>query len=126
MKNRGPTGEFRRRIKGERGRRLLRERGELLERPFAHCYETGRMRRMHLRGHPNILKRPLIHAGAGNLALLMRHLHKAGTPRGLAGLAALLRRTVAAARGRSQAPIELLNRLTGPLQPDAPTRVRAA
>ena len=40
--------------------RLLRQRGELLERPNAHLYETGRMRRVHLRGHPNILKRLLV------------------------------------------------------------------
>lgn len=101
----------RRRIKGERGKRLLRKRGELLERPFAHCYETGAMRRTHLRGHPNILKRLLIHTGAGNLALLMRHLHRAGTPRGLADLAALIARALDAARGRLQAMIELLNHL---------------
>ncbi len=31
----------RRRIRGSRGRRLLRCRGELLERPFAHVCETG-------------------------------------------------------------------------------------
>ena len=36
----------RRRIRGERGKRLLRKRGELLERPFAHLYETGAMRRV--------------------------------------------------------------------------------
>ena len=35
----------RRRICGARGRRLLRCRGELLERPFAHLFETGGMRR---------------------------------------------------------------------------------
>ena len=46
----------RRRIRGARGKRLLRQRCELLERPNAHLYETGRMRRVHLRGHPNILK----------------------------------------------------------------------
>ena len=40
----------RRRIKGERGKRLLRSRGEKLERSFAHCYETGAMRRLYLRG----------------------------------------------------------------------------
>ena len=57
----------RRRIRGERGKRLLRQRGERLERPFAHLYETGRMRRVHLRGHDNILKRLLLHAGALNL-----------------------------------------------------------
>jgi transposase len=75
----------RRRIRGPRGQRLLRLRGERLERPFAHLYETGRMRRVHLRGHTNILKRLLIHAGAFNLGLLMRQLIGVGTPRGLQG-----------------------------------------
>ena len=50
----------RRRIRGRRGRRLLRQRGELLERPCAHLYETGGMRRVHVRGHENVLKRLLI------------------------------------------------------------------
>ena len=85
----------RRRIKGERGKRLLRRRGELLERPFAHCYETGGLRRTHLRGHPNILKRLLIHAGTCNLGLLMRRLIGAGTPRALHDLAADLREAIA-------------------------------
>lgn len=73
----------RRRIRGERGRRLHRSRGELMERPFAHLYETGGMRRIHLRGHPNILKRLLIHTAALNLGLLLRSLVGIGTPRGL-------------------------------------------
>jgi len=64
----------RRRIRGARGKCLLRRRGERLERPCAHLYETGRMRRVHLRGHDNILKRLLIHIGAFNLGLLMREL----------------------------------------------------
>ena len=76
----------RRRIKGDRGKRMSRQRGERVERTFAHCYDTGGMRRTHLRGHENILKRLLIHAGASNLGLLMRKLLGAGTPRGLAGL----------------------------------------
>jgi transposase len=71
----------RRRIRGERGKRLLRKRGELLERPFAHCYETGGMRRTHLRGHPNILKRLLIHVAGFNLGLVMRQLLGIGKPR---------------------------------------------
>ena len=74
----------------DRGRRLLRQRGERLERPFAHLYETGRMRRVHLRGHANILKRILIHAGALNLSLLMRHQAGVGTPRSLQGRVAAL------------------------------------
>jgi len=84
----------RRRIRGERGKRLLRKRGELLERPFAHCYETGAMRRTCLRGHDNILKRLLIHAGASNLGLLMRRLIGVGTPRGLHDLAVAARAAI--------------------------------
>ena len=74
----------RRRIKGSRGGRLMRRRGELVERSFAHCYETGGMRRTHLRGRGNILKRLLIHTGAFNLGLLLRKTMGAGTPRQLA------------------------------------------
>jgi transposase len=73
----------RRRIRGARGRRLMRQRGERIERSFAHLYDTGRMRRTHLRGHTNILKRLLVHAGGFNLGLVMRHLIGSGTPRGL-------------------------------------------
>jgi transposase len=75
----------RRRIRGERGKRLLRQRGELVERSFAHMYETGGMRRTHLRHQDNIAKRLLIHAGAFNLGLVMRKLSGCGTPRGLQG-----------------------------------------
>ena len=74
-----------RRIRGARGQRLLRLRGERLERPFAHLYETGGMRRVYLRGHTNILKRLLIHTAGFNLGLLMRQLIGVGTPRGLQG-----------------------------------------
>ena len=77
----------RRRIRGSRGARLLRQRGERLERPNAHLYETGGMRRPHLRGHTNILKRLVVHAGGFNLGLLMRHLTGVGTPRSLQGRA---------------------------------------
>ena len=53
--------------------------------------ETGGMRRTHLRGHANILKRLLVHVGGFNLGLLMRSLIGVGTPRGLQGrLAALM------------------------------------
>ncbi len=81
----------RRRIRGRRGKRLLRKRGELLERPFAHCYETGAMRRTHLRGHGNILKRLLVHVAGFNLGLLMRSKFGIGKPRSLQdGLAAAI------------------------------------
>jgi len=80
----------RRRIRGSRGRALQRHRSEQLERPNAHLYETGGMRRTHLRGHANILKRLLVHVGAFNLGLLMRTLVGVGTPRGLQGRLATL------------------------------------
>ena len=86
-----PVYGNRRRMHGRRGRRLMRRRGETIERSFAHLYDTGAMRRTHLRGHTNILKRVLIHAGGFNLGLVMRQLIGAGTPRGLQGrLAAVL------------------------------------
>jgi len=78
----------RRRIGGEHGKELLRQRGELLERSFAHTYETGGMRRVHLRGRANILKRILIHIGGFNLSLVMRALLGKGTPRGYQGFSA--------------------------------------
>jgi transposase len=73
----------RRRVQGSYGQRLLRKRGELIERSFAHCYETGGMRRTHLRKHENILKRLLIHVGAFNLSLIFRKWLGSGTPREL-------------------------------------------
>ena len=75
--------ENRRRVRSEYGKSLLRRRGELVERSFAHCYETGGMRRCHLRGRDNILKRQLVHVGAFNLSLILRQLLGAGTLREL-------------------------------------------
>jgi len=86
----------RRRIRGERGKRLMRKRGELIERSFAHCYETGGMRRTHLRGHGKILKRLLVHVAGFNLGLVMRSLFGIGKPRRVQdGLAAGLLRLFA-------------------------------
>lgn len=110
----------RRRICGARGQRLLRLRGERLERPFAHLYETGGMRRVHLRGHTNIRKRLLIHTAGFNLGLLMRQLIGVGTPRGLQGrlmavvtaLVALIRSlwVCATAHGRRIERVSLIER----------------
>jgi transposase len=75
----------RRRIRGTRGHALQRRRSERLERPNAHLYDTGGLRRTHLRGHANILKRLVVHSGGFNLGLLMRTLVGVGTPRGLQG-----------------------------------------
>src|SRR3954468_17028967 len=86
----------RRRIRGARGHALQRRRSERLERPNAHLYETGGMRRTHLRGHANILKRLLVHVGGFNLGLFMRALIGIGTPRSLQGrAAAVLARLIA-------------------------------
>ncbi|MEQ1891169.1 MAG: hypothetical protein ABL998_01395 [Planctomycetota bacterium] len=95
----------RRRMNGERGKALMRRRGEYLERPFAHCLESGGMRRVHLRRCENIAKRYLVHVAACNLGLLMRTLFGNGTPRGMRSrveavwtLAAACARVMAAAR----------------------------
>ena len=87
----------RRRLRGERSRALHRLRAERVERSFAHCYETGGMRRIHLRGHGNIRKRILVHVAAFNLGLAMRQLLGSGTPREL--------------RARAQALFSLLRSL---------------
>jgi transposase len=71
----------RRRLRGKRGKQLQRKRGELVERPFAHTYDTGGMRRVHLRGRRNILKRVLVQGAGVNLALVMRTRYGAGKPR---------------------------------------------
>jgi len=75
----------RRRVRGKRSKRIMKKRGELVERSFAHIYDRGGMRRTHLRGHENILKRLLIHVSGFNLGLIMRSLLGYGTPRGLRG-----------------------------------------
>jgi len=102
----------RRRIRGPRGRRLMRRRGELIERSFAHCYDTGGMRRTHLKRHDNILKRLLIHVAGFNLSLILRQILGLGTARGLQGLAArvfgLWNRLWTAIR-RSMSSLVLLN-----------------
>lgn len=76
----------RRRVRGRRGRALLRSRGEKIERTFAHLYESGGMRRIHLRSHDNVLKRLLVQAAGFNLGLLLRASHGFGTPRAFRGL----------------------------------------
>ncbi len=80
-----PVYANRRRTRGLRGQVLRRARGELVERTFAHLYETGGMRRTFLRKHDNILKRLLVQAGGFNLGLLMRKLTGVGKPRVLQG-----------------------------------------
>ena len=107
----------RRRIRGHRGQRLLRQRGERVERPNAHRYETGGVRRVHLRGHPNILNRLLVHVCGFNLGLLMRQLTGVGTPRSLQGRAAALLGALIDLLGGL---CERLKRSWAPEAPDAP------
>jgi len=52
--------------------------------------ETGGLRRAHVHGHENVLKRLLVHASAFNLGLWMRRLFGVGTPRALQGRAVVL------------------------------------
>jgi transposase len=75
----------RRRMSGRRGKDLQKLRSERMERSFAHMYETGGMRRTHLRKHSNILKRLLFHAIGFNLALLLRERFGMGKPRTFQG-----------------------------------------
>jgi len=50
-----------------------------VERSFAHCYETGGMRRCHLRGRENHSEAgSWVHVGAFNLSLVLRKLLGAG------------------------------------------------
>lgn len=71
----------RRRIRGKRGKALLRRRGELVERPFAHRLDRGQLRRLHVRGTVNVYKQELLLSAAQNLGLLMRAKYGVGTPR---------------------------------------------
>src|SRR6266852_4916541 len=80
----------RRRVRGARSKRLQKLRSELTERSFAHLYETGGMRRVHLRGRENILKRLLVHGAGFNLSLILRKILGVGKPRQLQGLCSAL------------------------------------
>lgn len=75
----------RKRVCGQRGRRLSRLRSEFVERSFAHTCETGGARRTWLRGRDNVAKRYWIHVAARNLGVMMRTLCGIGTPRSLQG-----------------------------------------
>lgn len=73
----------RRRMKGQRGKKLQRLRSEKVERTFAHLLETGGARRTWLRGIDKVRKRYSLAAAAHNLGVLMRSLFGIGTPRSL-------------------------------------------
>jgi len=99
----------RQRVRGKYGKSLLKRRGEFVERSFAHCYETGAIRRCTLRGRKNILKRQLIHVGAFNISLVLRQMLGAGTPRELKNRAVNL-------------VLRVFQRLVGLCRPDNPIR----
>ncbi len=75
----------RERVASPEGKCLQKLRTEKVERSLAHMYETGGMRRLHLRGRANIRKRLLVHACGFNLGVLMRSVTGIGTPRTLQG-----------------------------------------
>jgi transposase len=74
----------RRRVRGERGRKLNRWRSEKNERSFAHVCESGGGRRMWLRGVVNASKAHLMRCCAHNLGLVMRKCFGMGKPRSAA------------------------------------------
>jgi len=75
----------RRRVRGDRGKRLQRRRSELVERSFAHVCETGGGRRCWLIGLVKVTKRYLLQVAARNLGLILRKLFGIGTARSLQG-----------------------------------------
>ena len=74
----------RRRVRGERGKRLNRWRSERCERTFAHVCETGGGRRSWLRGLVNVTKAHVLRCAAFNLGLLLRKAYGMVKPRSAA------------------------------------------
>jgi transposase len=104
----------RRRLKSTAGKALLRKRGETVERSFAHACQTGGMRRVHLRGRANILKRYQVHIAALNLGIVLRSLFGLGTPRGFQGRKALLAHALSSLLSSTR---DLIRSLFGQLGP---------
>src|SRR5258708_30340162 len=61
------------------GRRLMRLRGQQIERSFAHILDCGGMRKAALRGQVNLQKRYLFSAACYNLSQLLRKKFGCGT-----------------------------------------------
>ena len=99
---------------------MQRRRSELVERPFAHQFRTGGLRRIFVRGHANVRKRLLIHVCGFNLGLLMRRLTGIGTPRSLqGGVLAGLFSVFGAKMGRWLGWDRLWERFWGSIGPDS-------
>jgi transposase len=80
----------RRRVRGDKGKRLNRWRSERCERTFAHVCETGGGRRAWLRGQTNVSKAHTLRCAAYNLGLLLRKVWGYCKPRNSAAAAALI------------------------------------
>lgn len=116
----------RRRLRGERSKRLQKKRGELAERSFAHLYETGGMRRVHLRGRDNILKRLLVQAAGFNLSLILRKQLGAGKPRQFQGLWASFWSALETIQGRYPRLRACWTAITAKVNPERPRILRYA
>jgi transposase len=68
-------------VSSKYGKKLLRKRGQHIERSFAHVLDAGGMRRATLRGLENLNKRHQIAAACYNLSQLLRRLYGVGTPK---------------------------------------------
>ena len=79
----------RQRMQRTKGRKLQRQRSELVERTFAHLCETGGARRTWLRGLEKVRKRWLLQAAARNLGLILRKVFGLGTARAFQGAGGL-------------------------------------
>jgi transposase len=85
--HRGALRQATRATQSKSGKRLLRARGEHLERSFCHVLDHGGLRRATLRGCEKLTKRHIGGALTYNLSLLLRHLFGVGTPKqALAGV----------------------------------------
>jgi len=80
----------RRRVRGNKGRRLNRWRSERCERTFAHVCETGGGRRAWVRGQTNVSKVHTLKCAAYNLGLLLRKVWGYCKPRNTEAAAAIL------------------------------------
>lgn len=79
----------RRRVRGNKGRRLNRWRSERCERTFAHVCETGGGRRAWVRGQTNVSKLHTLKCAAYNLGLLLRKVWGCCKPRNAKAAAAV-------------------------------------
>jgi transposase/uncharacterized MAPEG superfamily protein len=111
------------RVRRTKGKKLLRLRGERIERTFALACETGAHRRVRLRGRDNARKRYMAHVAALNLGLVMRTLFGHGTPRQAA--AAVLAALFMALRIAYETIAGFGERIVGTLLPHPVARHRA-